>query len=48
MHETEKLLSGCRVHNLIDPWQREAAIWTFTVEIYEINAHLSLVASFLD
>ena len=36
-------MARCRVHHLVNPWQREAVFGTYLVEIGEVNADSPLI-----
>ena len=41
-------MAGCGVHDEVDPWQREAILWTCFVDVGEINTESPLAICFFD
>ena len=48
VHETEKFMVGCGVHDEVDPWQREVVLWACFVDIGEVNIESPFTIFFFD
>ena len=48
VHETEKFMAGCGVHDEVDPWQREAVFWACFVDVGEVDTESPFTIHFFD
>ena len=48
VHETEKFMAGCGVHDEVDPWQKEAVFWACFVDVGEVDAKSPFTICFFD
>ena len=48
VHETEKFMADCGVHDEVDPWQREAIFWACFVYVSEVDTESPLAICFFD
>ena len=48
VHKTEEFMVYCGVHDLVDPWQREAVLWACFVDVGEVDTESPLAIYFFD
>ena len=48
VHKTEEFMVCCGVNDEVDPWQREAVLWTCFVDVGEVDTESPLAICFFD